>query len=502
MNMKKTVYLIMLAALALAVSCKKENGPMYEPTPKLPIVSSELVFSPAAAKGKVVVDTQSPITATTDRDWCAPSVSGNTVYISVTDNANKQSRYALLKLKAGDAALDLTVIQYGEIIEGLSGLSDITAPVGGDIITMPIKANVPVILETESTWIHPVFEENELVITIDTNTEPQTRFGTVTYTAGTAHGSFDVTQYPELVKVTDWTFAEQTPTYKHPVFNMDATFTAGEEDTYVTYAVPAKEVTGTVDDWIFSDLAVTARRELQEKVEATPGSTVKDFLSSGENECHFTGMSLGENYLIAVGFGENGFVSGRYQYKSVTIEDIRPTYYKWAGKWKITGRTAAYGTTTFSGEEEWTISVDENNLEKSLILKGVNSLTDATVLAAGADVLNLDYLADGSVQLKTQKSGTFDFPSLGTCSMLLAGFYTKNGTSYTVVTGTGSTLFSAALSEDGKSASITVGKRTSSGVDYDYVAFRMYLVNSAGSRYTLSVNSGAIPLAFEMTRVE
>jgi len=359
MNMKKTVYLIMLAALALAVSCKKENGPMYEPTPKLPIVSSELVFSPAAAKGKVVVDTQSPITATTDRDWCAPSVSGNTVYISVTDNANKQSRYALLKLKAGDAALDLTVIQYGEIIEGLSGLSDITAPVGGDIITMPIKANVPVILETESTWIHPVFEENELVITIDTNTEPQTRFGTVTYTAGTAHGSFDVTQYPELVKVTDWTFAEQTPTYKHPVFNMDATFTAGEEDTYVTYAVPAKEVTGTVDDWIFSDLAVTARRELQEKVEATPGSTVKDFLSSGENECHFTGMSLGENYLIAVGFGENGFVSGRYQYKSVTIEDIRPTYYKWAGKWKITGRTAAYGTTTFSGEEEWTISVDE-----------------------------------------------------------------------------------------------------------------------------------------------
>ncbi len=31
--------------------------------------------------------------------------------------------------------------------------------------------------------------------------------------------------------------------------------------------------------------------------------------------------------------------------EEITIDDIRPAYYKWAGKWIITGKTNPFGST-------------------------------------------------------------------------------------------------------------------------------------------------------------
>ena len=501
--MKKYLNIILFAASALLLfACDKNASKETAPTDTFSIVKSDLAVAPEGGTCTIEVEATKAVTATPEREWCTVSVNGKVINVTATPNYSNESRYCRIKLESGSKVLYATVQQFGEVIDGLEGLSDVTAPVAGRKIEVAVKSNVPVEITTTETWIHPSYENGILTIDVEKNDEPRTRFGTVSYVAGSLTGSFEVTQYPELVKPESWVITEGTPAFDYPKFSTSASLSAEAEDMYVMYMVPKSKVEGEIDDWIFDNLAVQTRNEILAKVEAQPETAFKDYLTTGTDAVTFEDIKVGENYVIAIGFGENSYVSGRYQYKEVTIEDIRPAYFKWAGKWKITGRTAAYGTTTFTGEEEWTISIDENNLEKSLILKGVNSLADATVLAAGADVLKLDYLADGSVQLKTQKSAAFEFPSMGACNMLLAGFYTKNGSSYTVVTGTGSTLFSAALSEDGKSASITVGKRTSSGVDYDYVAFRMYLVNSAGSRYTLSVNSGAIPLAFEMTRVE
>ena len=111
---------------------------------------------------------------------------------------------------------------------------------------------------------------------------------------------------------------------------------------------------------------------------------------------------------------------------------------------------------------------------------------------------------DGSITLLSQHGPTFPYSaSYGDSNMMPQGYYTKNGgTSYTRVSSVGYKIFSATMSEDHATASVTPGIRTSGGVDYEYVAFRVFLLAGTGSTYTLSASSGVIPLPFEMTRIE
>lgn len=499
--MKKIVYLIATALVLMTVSCKKEQTPLYQEPEKLTLVSYELEYFPEASEGKVVVNTTDALTATSNRDWCVASVAGNTVNIRVTDNTSKQNRYARLALKAGDASLDVTVIQYGEVLAGLGTLSDITSPVEGNVITIPVKLNVSVTFDTDADWIHPELEENQIVVKVDPNPNPETRLATVNYQAGSSVGSFDVTQYPELIKPESWVITEGTPTYVYPKFSTTASLSAGVEDMYVIRLISKSTVEGDIDDWIFDTFAVGVRNEILAKVEAAPETAFKDYLTTGTDAVTFDDIKPGDFYVVALGFGENSYVSGRYQYKAVTVDDIRPAYYKWVGTWTIKGNQNPFGTLTFTGEEQWVISIDENNLDKELFVRGINSITNPTVVAADGDAMKLTYNAsDGSISLLSQKGPGFDYSTYGVSYMHPQGMYSKNGSSTTRVSAIGALIFTASFAQDG-SVTITPGTRTSSGVTYNYFGFRMYLDAGNGSTYTLgsAYQSGVIPLPFEMT---
>lgn len=507
--MKKIAYLFIIAAAALTLSCKKENAAKYESTPKLDIVSAELEFMPNAAEGKVVVNTQAAVTAVSDREWCVPSVSGNTVTLSITANTSKLSRYAMLNLKAGGAVLDLSVIQYGEVLGGFSEITDITAPVAGDIIEIPITTNVEVLLETEADWVHPSFSEGTLTIKIDPNTEPQTRFTSVSYSAGSSQGSFDVTQYPELVKPEDWIISEQEASYNYPSFEIDASATVGETDMYVLYAINTSKVTGDVDDWIFSDLAISARRSILEKVEGKPGSAFKDFLLTGPQDKHLTGLEVGDIYIIAIGFGENGYVTGKYNYKKATIADIRPAYYKWAGKWKLTGKNiegADYAETIEIAIDENDVDAEGKLNEKYLIVTGLCSKNQegaGVTPDMGVDSMKFLYNSEtGSMTFVGQDATkTFTHSSRGAgCKLQLMSMYVKSGaTSYSNVTG--AKFLEVTMKEDGNSTIVKAGIR-SDGLAYK--AFRMRLLNATGSAYTIGGNAATIAINdnLAITRVE
>lgn len=484
----------MLAALALAVSCKKETGPGYTPTPKLAIVSAELEFMPGAATGEVVVDTQSPITATSDRDWCVPSVSGNKVSVSVAENIGKQSRYALLKLKTADAALDLTVIQYGEVLAGLSTLSDITATKDGDVLRVPIKVNVSVTVSPSEPWIHAEVTEKELIITVDPNTEPRTRVGTVSYEAGSAEGSFEVTQLPELKRPQDWILTEGETSFAYPKFSATVSLTAGGDDLYQLFLVAKSQVEeGTaLENWIFDKLAPEARRSILDKMEEAPGTEFKDYLLSGDASASIDDISVGPNYMIAVGFGENGYVSGLYQYKEVTIEDIRPVFYKWTGKWKVHRENSKN-----TADDIWTISVKEKDTK--LMIQGIEGLSNSD----GRYDVEATVDEDGHLILKTQNTLTYKDASYGDVTVLLSGQYddTAAGKTY-FVSKLDVTLLSATLSDDFNSATME-GAVASGSYHFKNIQFYgRYKKSGSSSWSTISWNAGTTDIAQTITRVE
>lgn len=508
--MKKLFYtLLSCCAVAMLFSCKKEApvNPYADSMESLVLKYSEsqMQYNPVESEGVLVFDTKESLTATSSKDWCVPTVNGNTVTLNLSANSGKLTRYAQVSVKSANASLVVDIVQLGEVMAGLASLSDVTAAVEGQVVTIPVKLNVEVEFQTEEDWIHPVVDGNDIVITIDPNPDPLTRSGIVYYTAGSQSGSFEVTQYPELVKKDDWNLALTGTSFVYPEFSANTDVTVGDADMYVIYMVPKSTVGDDVEGYIFNDLAVTARRQILEQVESA-GGEFKDYLEKGSQKIDIDGINVGENYLIAIGFADNGYVTGQYQFAEVTIDDIRPDYYKWAGKWKLTG--TYFDNSEYS--EEVTIAVDETDVnddgtlkEARLIIYGLLSKA-ANAWTAPEDVnkFYLKYNAEtGAIIFYGQNAtGTFNRSSGPNWRLQLMSMYVKAGaTAYT--SATGFDILSATL--DGTTgAKIEVLER-SAGLPW--LVLRMRALNEAGSAYTnTNANNAGIFLdePLTMTRVQ
>ena len=320
------------------------------------------------------------------------------------------------------------------------------------------------------------------------------------------NGSINVLQYPPVKRETRWTLAVEEGTFVYPHQRNNVTATADAAiagEKYVLTVVPKSSITGSVEDYIFDVFAVEAKNKIDKDVADGVISSFEEGLLSGDSGIISEDLPA-KVYVLLVGFDATGYVTGLYQWAEVAVADKMPTYYRWAGKWKITGREVPYSGVTWVQPETWTITIDEDNLEKTLTVHGINSITTAVVVQYDAAVFKFTYNEeDGSIKFLSQHGPTFPYSaSYGDSNMMPQGLYTKNGTSYTRVSSVGYEIFSATMSEDFSTATVKPGIRTTGGVDYDYAAFRLYLLAGTGSTYTLSASSGVIPLPFEMTRIE
>ncbi len=506
--MKKYLFIILAGAALLAAACQEEQ-PTYEINDNITVVSQNLVFSPQGGSGSIVVEAESSVSATADRPWCNVSVSGMTITVTAPQWTGKENRYAKITIKSGKDEISLTAQQFGEIVGGLD-MADISSPFEGTVQEFSFVSNLPVTMTPDKNWIHvAVDEEKQTVkITIDKNTEAGTRTGVVNYTIGGRPGSFNVLQYPETVLAKDgWAASVTDGGYNYPdqydVISIQSKV-SGEK---FVYAVVDKSKVADVEDYAFSVLALEKRNEILAKVESGQLPSFAAGLASGDVTETVNNLDPSSGaYVIVVGYGDNGYVTGRWAYYDLAIEDREPLYYKWTGTWNITGRTVPYTGQTFTGAESWVITKDESDVEyQTLTVRGMNSLTTASIVNNDAAALKMKYNAeDGSLEFRTQHGKTFVYSdSYGDCYMFPQGLYTKNGTSWSRVSTMDVVIFKAQLNPDNKTVTITPGIRTSDGVDYNYDAFRLYFfrIGTSGT-YSLntSVSSGVIPLPFEMTR--
>ena len=502
--MKKYLSIFLaFAAAVLLFSCTKESDNPYEQVPTLSVkkIDSQMEYGPEATTGVIVIDTEESISATSDKAWCTATVNGKTINLSLEANYGKINRYAQITVKSATASVVVSILQYGEILAGLSSLSDVTATVDGDVITIPVKLNVTVDFFTEADWVHPVVEEDEMVITIDSNPNPSTRFAVVGYTAGSYEGSFEVVQYPELKVAEDWEVKYNKTSFKYPKFSAEASVKTADTDMYVSYVVPKSVVGEDIEDYVFSTLAVSARREILGRIE-TEGGEFSDYLNKGsKDDINIEDVKVGDNYVIAVGFGENGYVTGLYQYASVTIEDIRSDYYKWAGQWQMTG-------TYFDGSaysEIITISVDESDVkgdgslkEARLIVSGLNSkAAEAWSAPEEANWFYVKYNSGtGAIAFYGQNASTpFNRSSGDGWKLQLMSMYVKAGaTSYTSATGYDILL----ATMDGTTGANVYVLERSAGLSWRVL--RLRCLNASGSAYTnTNANNASIMLDSSLT---
>lgn len=117
--MKKiTTLCLALAAMLGFVACSDdETGNSYLRENPVQVVKSNLFFNADAQKGGVRFTAPAGTTAYTTEPWATAEVTGDSITVSVTDNASSESRSAVLTIKNGNDSTNLSILQKGGIYQ-------------------------------------------------------------------------------------------------------------------------------------------------------------------------------------------------------------------------------------------------------------------------------------------------------------------------------------------------------------------------------------------------
>ncbi|MBQ7420507.1 MAG: BACON domain-containing protein [Prevotella sp.] len=198
--MKKILSLIvLLAGVTMFTSCSSDDA-TYTPTPKLEIGAADVLFEAEGGNGSITLNTSSAVTATTDADWLALSVSGNKVNVVANPNITLNGRSALIKLKAGETEATVTATQKSSIY-GIPSLeyeiADYQASLDIDVVH-----NQTVTVESQADWLTAVFNEetSQIEIVAEDNNEADPREGIIKITMGQYTDEIVITQIGLLLK--------------------------------------------------------------------------------------------------------------------------------------------------------------------------------------------------------------------------------------------------------------------------------------------------------------
>ena len=317
--MKRLINIVLLSTLALlaAVSCRKENEQAIEWRTELQAVKSNLVFFPGGGTETLEVNL-SNVSVTADKSWCAASVSGNVITVTVPANEGKQSRYAKLTISAGSESITAAVIQYGEVFAGLE-LVDMEVPKEGATFAYPYTTNLDVDVKADKDWVHIAFDDEDpiVTVTVDPNTGFGYRFATVTYKAGSNSGTAQVVQEPTYGTVTGWTVEDVDGRYVFPDQIDEIKVTPSSEMASTPYYWAVKDP----NEFVGKDVPATVKALAEQLMAAANAGEVTFSKGTASEECKNLPSTA---TAVIICFDGQNYPTGQYALVDVAVPDRGP----------------------------------------------------------------------------------------------------------------------------------------------------------------------------------
>ena len=142
------------------------------------VVSADLVFGPKGDARQITVDCPEPVTAGSNRDWCAVSVDDNIVNVVVERNTTLEGRNAIVTLRAGSDSLRMSLTQSGAVWM-VRGASSYSASDEDTIIVIPATLDFDYTV-TKPDWMDGEEVEDGYQLHLHTNDTGGAREGNVT----------------------------------------------------------------------------------------------------------------------------------------------------------------------------------------------------------------------------------------------------------------------------------------------------------------------------------
>lgn len=184
--MKKITSIFALLLCVFIFSCSNDDD---KETSSLQIVSSDVSFESAEGTGTIKVAARNEITATSNKDWCAVSVSGDIVNVSVSENTDMSGRTASVTITDGVSTTLVPVSQGGcVVLYNKSELGHAFTYAGGSAtVSFSTTATYSIEIPAEAqSWLSYTLDEENGTITFNVaaSSDKAPRGAAVKVTAG------------------------------------------------------------------------------------------------------------------------------------------------------------------------------------------------------------------------------------------------------------------------------------------------------------------------------
>lgn len=487
--MKKLILIIttVLAAFAFA-SCNKAQESEGAAEKAIVVKGCSLQIPSDGGKAFAAVKSTGTFTASSTASWLTVSVEKDTVWAEAPKYDNIMSRYGQLTIKSGTETVSLTVMQSSALTSGFEP-EDIKASAEGGTYKYSYEFKGVISASTTADWIDIDISRGSLTLTVKENKMESVpgsrkRVAEVAWSLGADKGVINVAQNNIINWVEDdnWT-----------VSYLGVQQYQGEDVEEIQNEVEDPAISGKYmiyyfgkSDYETSGLQMPKYIETEvapvivENVEymiayyAAYGYTLTwdDFLYEESDFEIFDIFDAGDYYGVAVGFDENGDLTGNYSTCEFKKEGGggEPTGYEaWLGEW-----TSVCGQYT----NTWTITAKTTGSTYSV--SGLDGITTAP-FEAEYDSSTGDMIIRAQEELGTATLGSYGECSLGIYGSLSSGnFYRPSSSPYVICT--------VSLT-DSKTAQFTPGtiSTTSGDVTFDLIK---YIGTSSDEKY-IGIRSAA-----------
>ncbi len=223
----------------------------------------------------------------------------------------------------------------------------------------------------------------------------------------------------------------------------------------------------------------------------------------GDTSISFDRLRHGDWTAYAFGVDYLGNLTGSWSKVDFDIKEEAATeaFSKWLGTWRIGG--TGYGESTAPIYYDISIESSENNMYYAVRNWETGRYADAYANENAKDYVfeTVFDKAGGDMLFTSQYLGSMEDSEIGSFDVCLLGNVDKNGTTYTV-TDTGLTIASAAMAEDGQSASVKPARVTvnlNGNYTSDFVSMQFTDLTSDGKVFIYNKSVPSLPMT--MTRL-
>lgn len=195
--MKKSIYIIGIAAMGLMASCSSDSDYQAVAESTINVLSAQTMLGPNDSEGAVTVDC-TPMKAYTDEpSWLSTSIEGSTVKLAAIANDSRQSRNAKLVIKKTESdSVVINVAQYGLVLE-MNNADMIYSNNQPVEFTKTYRSNTDMKVIYAPEWAKASVDtgSKELKVSLSENTTGHLRADYIKYQVAAVTDSFIVKQF-------------------------------------------------------------------------------------------------------------------------------------------------------------------------------------------------------------------------------------------------------------------------------------------------------------------